>query len=368
MREPCTTYTSSRLDYDPFGMLTVGRSWSVGSEYRYGFNTQEQDDEVYGNGNLNTAEFWGYDTRLGRRWNVDPLAATFTWSSPYATYSNNPICRIDPNGKGDYYTKDGKHAGNDKKSDDNKAYVTTQEAIEINTVDGITDWDKVIASSSTKLLDISNTDLLTIAGKVRNETTSSAQNPTDWKEPFAIASALGNSAEIKETDIMDVIGRSLASSNFTIDNNDPYSFLPIAAVINEVTGGFDYSFGAAAWDGGDLFGIGFSQYHPRVQGIDFTPTLYLEYTQFWLTDLPGGSTSNRLMTNNRMNPSNNFTVGIHQATAGSVIGAVMLKSVVVYNGTVFWAPNYNAKLQIPDGKGGYSFEDPNTKVNWKVHL
>ncbi|MFO0322304.1 MAG: hypothetical protein ACK504_07750, partial [Bacteroidota bacterium] len=41
--------------------------------YRYGFNGQEKDDEIAGNGNINTAEFWQYDTRLGRRWNIDPV-------------------------------------------------------------------------------------------------------------------------------------------------------------------------------------------------------------------------------------------------------------------------------------------------------
>ncbi|MFN9319572.1 MAG: hypothetical protein ACK58Q_03225, partial [Chitinophagales bacterium] len=40
--------------------------------YYFGFNGQEKDDEVYGAGNLNTAEFWEYDTRIGRRWNTDP--------------------------------------------------------------------------------------------------------------------------------------------------------------------------------------------------------------------------------------------------------------------------------------------------------
>ncbi len=84
------------LGYDPFGMTLVGRAWSSGSEYRYGFNGQEQDDEVYGNGNLNTAEFWGYDARLGRRWNLDPICQTSL--SPYATMDNNPIGKNDING------------------------------------------------------------------------------------------------------------------------------------------------------------------------------------------------------------------------------------------------------------------------------
>ncbi|MFN6328023.1 MAG: hypothetical protein ACK4WA_04575, partial [Chitinophagales bacterium] len=49
--------------------------------YYFGFNGQEKDNEVYGEGNLNTAEFWQYDTRIGRRWNVDPKLKI--WESPY---------------------------------------------------------------------------------------------------------------------------------------------------------------------------------------------------------------------------------------------------------------------------------------------
>jgi hypothetical protein len=66
--------------------------------YRYGFNGQEKDDEVAGNGNSYTAEFWQYDSRLGRRWNVDPKPVA--WESVYAVNRNNPIWYSDP--KGDF--------------------------------------------------------------------------------------------------------------------------------------------------------------------------------------------------------------------------------------------------------------------------
>jgi len=56
----------------------------------------EKDNEVSGLGNSNTAEFWQYDSRLGRRWNVDPVVKE--WESPYLTYSGNPIFFIDPSG------------------------------------------------------------------------------------------------------------------------------------------------------------------------------------------------------------------------------------------------------------------------------
>jgi RHS repeat-associated protein len=66
--------------------------------YRYGFNGIEKDDEIYGNGNSYTAEFWQYDPRLGRRWNIDPLAPDYPWQSPYAAFNNNPIYYSDPTG------------------------------------------------------------------------------------------------------------------------------------------------------------------------------------------------------------------------------------------------------------------------------
>ncbi len=64
--------------------------------YLFGFNGQLKDNEVYGEGNGYTAEFWEYDPRIGRRWNVDPIV--FPHQSPYACYNNNPIYYADPNG------------------------------------------------------------------------------------------------------------------------------------------------------------------------------------------------------------------------------------------------------------------------------
>jgi len=64
--------------------------------YRYGFNGQEKDDEVYGEGNSTTAEFWQYDSRLGRRWNLDPKPNPAI--SGYACFANSPILFSDPYG------------------------------------------------------------------------------------------------------------------------------------------------------------------------------------------------------------------------------------------------------------------------------
>lgn len=65
-----------------------------GNDYRYGMNGQEKDLEIAEG--IYTAEYWEYDSRLGRRWNLDPIRRTK--QSPYACFNSNPIYFIDPLG------------------------------------------------------------------------------------------------------------------------------------------------------------------------------------------------------------------------------------------------------------------------------
>lgn len=64
-----------------------------GVGYCFSFNGQEKDDEVSGAGNIMTAEYWELDSRLGRRWNVDPRPNA--WESEYSIMGGNPILRTD---------------------------------------------------------------------------------------------------------------------------------------------------------------------------------------------------------------------------------------------------------------------------------
>jgi hypothetical protein len=77
-----------------------GRNYQSSTAYRYGFNGQEKDDEVF-QGAM-TAQFWEYDSRLGRRWNVDPMFSKKAWQAPYHAFSNRPTSNIDPNGADDF--------------------------------------------------------------------------------------------------------------------------------------------------------------------------------------------------------------------------------------------------------------------------
>jgi hypothetical protein len=78
-------------DYYPGGMTMPGRKYSSGGSYRYGFNGQENSDEIAAG--LTTAMYWEYDSRIGRRWNVDPVLKI--WESPYLCFGGNPILYSD---------------------------------------------------------------------------------------------------------------------------------------------------------------------------------------------------------------------------------------------------------------------------------
>ncbi len=82
----------SFTDYYAFGGAMPGRSG--GANYRYGFNTQEKSPEL-AEGHY-TAEFWEYDARIGRRWNLDPVDQIS--ESNYSVNGNNPLFYLDPNG------------------------------------------------------------------------------------------------------------------------------------------------------------------------------------------------------------------------------------------------------------------------------
>jgi RHS repeat-associated protein len=72
-------------------MLLNNRHGSVDSDsYRYGFQGQERDDEVKGEGNFINYRFRMQDVRLGRFFSRDPLSHMFDWNSPYA-FSENRV-------------------------------------------------------------------------------------------------------------------------------------------------------------------------------------------------------------------------------------------------------------------------------------
>jgi RHS repeat-associated protein len=69
-----------------------------GFKYRFGFNGQEKDNEVMGEGNFQDYGFRMYNSRLGRFISVDPLLKDYPFYTPYQFAGNMPIKFIDLDG------------------------------------------------------------------------------------------------------------------------------------------------------------------------------------------------------------------------------------------------------------------------------
>lgn len=83
--------------YYPFGMLVPNRHGSSNS-YRYGFQGQEKDDELKGEGNSLNYTFRMHDPRVGRFLSRDPLSKNYPWNSDYSFSENRVIDGIELEG------------------------------------------------------------------------------------------------------------------------------------------------------------------------------------------------------------------------------------------------------------------------------
>ncbi|PPK92138.1 RHS repeat-associated protein, partial [Nonlabens xylanidelens] len=93
----------------PYGMLLNNRHGSVDSDaYRYGFQGQERDDEVKGEGNSYNYTYRMHDPRLGRFFAVDPLAPKYPHYTPYQFSGNKVIAFVELEGLEEAPTPDKK--------------------------------------------------------------------------------------------------------------------------------------------------------------------------------------------------------------------------------------------------------------------
>ena len=79
-------------DYYAFGQEMPDRTYNA-EAYRYSINGQIKDTDIDPTGNHTSALYWEYDSRTGRRWNIDPVVKE--WESPYMTFGDNPITGSD---------------------------------------------------------------------------------------------------------------------------------------------------------------------------------------------------------------------------------------------------------------------------------
>ncbi|GEQ85383.1 hypothetical protein ULMS_08910 [Patiriisocius marinistellae] len=87
-------------------MLVPGRHGTDGS-YRYGFQGQEMDDEIKGEGNSLNYTFRMHDPRVGRFFAVDPLTAEYPHYTPYSFSGNKVIAHFELEGLEEVYYQNG---------------------------------------------------------------------------------------------------------------------------------------------------------------------------------------------------------------------------------------------------------------------
>jgi RHS repeat-associated protein len=66
--------------------------------YRYFFNGQEADNEMFGIGGFQNYGFRMYDTRIARFWGVDPLTKDYPMMTPFQFASCSPVLLVDVEG------------------------------------------------------------------------------------------------------------------------------------------------------------------------------------------------------------------------------------------------------------------------------
>jgi RHS repeat-associated protein len=97
-----TTYTAdvvSYSDYSPYGVqLDQRHGAATEGKYKYGFQGQEGDDEIKGEGNSVNYKYRMHDPRIGRFFAIDPLAPKYPHNSPYAFSENMVIHMVELEG------------------------------------------------------------------------------------------------------------------------------------------------------------------------------------------------------------------------------------------------------------------------------
>ena len=241
-----TYHQNKSFSAPTFGSAINSRAFAS-EGYRFGMNGQEKDDELAG---TYSAEYWKYDARLGRRWNVDHIDKP--WESSYATFANNPIFFIDPNGDnaGDFYNKDGQHLGSDG-IDDDKVYVA----------DDITKNDQglVIGATNSQELGMTHSEFQKTANIIKHESSGNqteslwiAHTANNAKDVKAVGGVHSNIYQQLTTSGYSSVSSTVKNTPLAVTENSNSANYARAGVINVLMGGADPTGGAVLWDGTDL--------------------------------------------------------------------------------------------------------------------
>ena len=312
------------IEYVPFGEVFVEERNNIWNT-PYLFNAKEFDEETglyyYG------ARY--YDPRVSLWTTTDPLEEEYPNITTYGFCHNNPVVLVDPDGMGDYYNKAGRWLGNDGRKD-NIAYLA----------DAVSK-DKAGRNhfQNANVLSLKNSELNIFANTVAQESSGNKI------ESFALASAIKNLADYKGKSIMQTIqtegifGYRDGGNNTQYNNNAEYS---MAAVLNAITGGKDFSNGAIRWDGFDLAIKGWEHVKSKNQGLGISRSHYQTFYSYWA----GGNRLKNASGNQNAIFNPEFQMLGKKLTYSPAIqgywkGMVLYNSSAAYGGTIFWRPVSN---------------------------
>ena len=308
-------------DYYAFGMRQLREDYPLLASNKYKYNGKEL--ETFNN--FETLDYGArfYDPELARWHSVDPLTESYYSQSPYHFSGNNPIRLLDLNGMnyGDYYKENGTWLGSDGIVDD-KVYIA--DAVTLN------NQGTVKKAENAKELSISHTEFQKQAATVYVESSAYKMNSVTSdlkKEMFAIAS-VHQSNSLAYGANSDKAKEYLALSPSEI-NNSKFKTTANAAVINAVTGGIDYSYGATMWDGREQSFFpatdnrgsnGKWELHMNTMGWNISDSHY----NTWKTNVGAGFNAPQ----QKASPAN---FGNYNNK-----GMMRLQSTAVYGETIFW--------------------------------
>lgn len=238
---------------------------------------------------------------------------------------------IDPTGMsavdGDYYTKSGTWLGSDGKND-NKVY-TADSVSTVENEDGST--SKVF--NNARELSVSHSEFRQQASTVYAESSAYKMNKmTDelQKEMYSLASvyqinkvAFGK-GKPKAKEYLALSPSSINKSIFKSTANE--------AVINAITGGFDYSFGATNWDGGEQSQYGANDQRFNADGYELHKNTWGwnisdNHYQTWKTNVGKSFIAPQMS----YTPDNGKSFNKYY-----VPNSYRLRSTAVYGNTIFW--------------------------------
>lgn len=187
------------------------------------------------------------------------------------------------------------------------------------------------------MLSLKNSELDIFANTVAQES-SGAKN-----ESFALAGAILNLANYKGKGILQTIVSEQiydyrdGGNSTQYNNNAKYS---MAAVINAITGGKDFSNGAIRWDGFDLAIKGWNHVKSRMQGVGILRSHLKVFYDYWsFGDRLKNASGNRKATfNSAFKMNGNASLTYSPAIKGDWEGMVLYNSSAAYGGTMYWKP------------------------------